>query len=338
MAASDDRGLHSGLGLLENLYGPLLVVELGAGEHLFGGVQHDRDLFRHALGPEGEVADHRVGVGDVGSVDLLAEEVLDSEPARVGSDVLAELHGIFARGSRLGEHALEEGEERHVGGRESLEVERQVHVHDAGGGHRMCDELGSFGHAFDFNRNRLLFLLEVLEPKLGHGRHGLRRVLGRLSRLQRRRLVDDTRDVFVGELAFDGLQLLGFDLQLLLLERGVGRHRDSDPVRVLDEHLLDDVFEHRLLRGELRLELRQVLLEPQALDGVAPVNPAVERAEHEHQTLGVAAGVEFSEAELDRVHGGRHSRLWKALSGELGEGVHHQFFDLLGIRIRLQPL
>ena len=98
-------------------------------------------------------------------------------------------------------------------------------------------------------------------------------------------------------------------------------------MRVVDEQLLDEGTEDVLL-GHAFLELGQGLLEAQGHHRVAVVQPGGERAEHEGETAGEAAGVVLAHGELDGVHRRVNRRLRETLLRDLRDGVLDQLLHL----------
>src|SRR5690606_7800820 len=91
------------------------------------------------------------------------------------------------------------------------------------------------------------------------------------------------------------------------------------------DHRFDDFF----TRSDAGLERFEGLLEPQAVDGIATIEPVAERTEEIGDAARIASGVALAQLEFEGVQGRFDGGFVDAMLGEAGEGIEYKRLDLV---------
>eukprot|EP00906_Rhabdomonas_costata_P038602 RCo054523 len=280
------RALQVGEGLRGELPQPLRVVQLNLSQHLLEKPQH----IGHAIGQSLAVELHKADA--VPWVPQLAgREGGRGDPPGEGADPALQLYKVPPSCTQLSE-ALRE--QRYQGDQpfgHGTQVEAHVQVDHPTGRQLVGKDLRSGGQLLHLPRNRAVLRLQILHSEKGDCRQRLRGVMGKLPRLQLRRVLDDLLELSLAEavlVSVQGSPLFG----LCPLSQGFAGHAEHrDTVRVVQEQPLQGALEHWLASGQAGADLLQGGLVPQPLQRISIIDPVGNRAEHPAQPSGVRARV-----------------------------------------------
>mmetsp|Transcript_19181 Transcript_19181/g.72472 ORF Transcript_19181/g.72472 Transcript_19181/m.72472 type:complete len:575 (-) Transcript_19181:1338-3062(-) len=343
VAGRHDGRLHGRLRLAQHLNDPRLAIQVHVGQN----VLHDREQLRDLVG-DGLAAKEKI-VHDLVSLHALALRMLDevtqdrrAHATRVAANASRESRLVLLVRAALEKHVGEERHQRHVFPRQRAQIQANVGVQDAVAGklvrHKQGTAVGTVQALANLDRRRLGLALEIVDRERGNRCLRLGGIFGSLRCSELLRLLDNPIEIRVRELRLDGREPVFFFLDDLGLQGCVGYHGHRQAVTVVQEELLQGVHEDlsaSLL--QIRLQLREGIVEADAVGGIAIVDPLPHGPEHEAQSPGEGAGVELAQAELDRVHARVDRILREALLGNPFESGQDERLDLLGL-LRLDAL
>src|SRR5947209_20515093 len=100
---------------------------------------------------------------------------------------------------------------------------------------------------------------------------------------------------------------------------------------VVDEVAIEQAFEIALAGRDPRLDGSERPLEGKGRHWIAPVQPGLQRPQHEYDTARKGSGIVFAQPKLDGVEGGIDSQWIDAVAGERCDRVGYQAFDFIRI-------
>eukprot|EP00906_Rhabdomonas_costata_P038600 RCo054521 len=278
-------GLHPRTGSPGKLPQPARVIQLDLTEHF------PQELY-HRARPWGKgLASEREQPTGLSGAQLAGREGGRGDPPGEGADPALQLYKVPPSCTQLSE-ALRE--QRYQGDQpfgHGTQVEAHVQVDHPTGRQLVGKDLRSGGQLLHLPRNRAVLRLQILHSEKGDCRQRLRGVMGKLPRLQLRRVLDDLLELSLAEavlVSVQGSPLFG----LCPLSQGFAGHAEHrDTVRVVQEQPLQGALEHWLASGQAGADLLQGGLVPQPLQRISIIDPVGNRAEHPAQPSGVRARV-----------------------------------------------
>mmetsp|Transcript_26528 Transcript_26528/g.39243 ORF Transcript_26528/g.39243 Transcript_26528/m.39243 type:complete len:260 (+) Transcript_26528:1117-1896(+) len=146
--------------------------------------------------------------------------------------------------------------------------------------------------------------LQISKLQTGDGGSIFRCILRCLQLLEFGSFLDYLINLIVSEGCLDGGKTALLTFQFFLLQSLGWLHLNSNTVLILNKVLLQKVGEDsRTVFGNGGLEFSQRLLETKSLSSISIVNPVGHGTQHEGKSLGVTSGIEFSQTELNGIHG-----------------------------------
>ena len=330
MARADQFRLQTVAVLVEQLLQALFARIIRAQHDLFEDPERKRRPVREYLhgGLEGqdELALRFTQVGT---------SAADAQASALDADLIRQILICVMFGVEHPEDPGQKPEIREILLREVADVEQEVQVTDARSEDVAVENVRTGRAAGDqFAAERQDLTLQVAAREHRDLRDILRAVLLLLPGQKFRGLAADLRAALFGPAFLQGRHLPGHLGVVRLLQSLLGRRRDEDLVRIIQEILPQDPLVRPVVQPRLRL--RKQLLVAKVLERrIVVVEPQADRVEADHQALREAAGVALAGRKLDSVQAGAQRVAVQALVREALERLaHHAQKIVLLSRVR----